>query len=171
MNSFDNYKNIFLDRDGIINEVIFRESAVSSPRNIDEFVLRKDFISFYDKFKNKKIFFVVTNQPDISRELMNLDDLKKMHTLLNQKFNFKKIVYCPHDDSDNCACRKPKPGMINSLINEFSLNRNECLIIGDSMKDMQSGRSAKIDCIFLQTKYNKKIDKFDGIMVNNLGDL
>ena len=35
--SLNKYTNIFLDRDGVINEVIFRKDIVSSPRFIDEF--------------------------------------------------------------------------------------------------------------------------------------
>ena len=36
-NMLASFENIFLDRDGIINEVIRRDSVVSSPRSIDEF--------------------------------------------------------------------------------------------------------------------------------------
>ena len=42
------YKNIFLDRDGIINEIIMRD-GVSSPRSYKEFLYRDDFLEFSKK--------------------------------------------------------------------------------------------------------------------------
>ena len=39
MNS--SYRNIIFDRDGIINDVVIRQDTVSSPRNLNEFVLKK----------------------------------------------------------------------------------------------------------------------------------
>ena len=41
-----NYKNIFLDRDGIINEVVVRNNEISSPRHVSEFIFRQDFLEF-----------------------------------------------------------------------------------------------------------------------------
>ena len=43
------YKNIFLDRDGIINEIIMRDGVVSSPRSYKEFLYRDDFLEFSKK--------------------------------------------------------------------------------------------------------------------------
>ena len=67
----------------------------------------------------------------------------------------KKIIFCPHDDDDKCTCRKPLPGMINTIIKEYDLNRDECLLIGDSHKDMLAAKSAKIEAVLLKTNYNK----------------
>ena len=57
------YNNIFLDRDGIINDVIFRDGEVSSPRSIDEFKFRDDFLHFAEKINKKNNVFLITNQP------------------------------------------------------------------------------------------------------------
>ena len=46
MINLDEFKNIFLDRDGIVNQVIEREGVISSPRVIEEFFLREDFLDF-----------------------------------------------------------------------------------------------------------------------------
>ncbi len=43
-----NYKNIFLDRDGVINEVVIRDNLISSPRNVSEFRFRNDFLNFIE---------------------------------------------------------------------------------------------------------------------------
>ena len=153
--NLEKYKNIFLDRDGIINSIVKRGTIISSPRNMQEFNLRDDFIKFSNNFSNKNIsFFVCTNQPDIKRKLLELDELKKMHSLIQKHLDIIEIAYCPHDDNDDCRCRKPKPGLINKLISEYNLKREECIIIGDSKKDILAGKNAKIDTCLLETDYN-----------------
>ena len=149
------YKNIFLDRDGVINSIIQRGDIISSPRSMKEFKLRNDFISFAKNFRDKDLlFFVCTNQPDIKRNLLKLDDLHKMHSLIGEHLNIQEIVYCSHDDDDNCLCRKPKPGMLNSLILKYKLEKKDCIIIGDSVKDILAGKNAEIDTCLLETFYN-----------------
>jgi len=165
----EQYKNIFLDRDGIINDVIIRGEVVSSPRLLSEFILRDDFIQFYEKLKNEKVFYVVTNQPDIKRQLLSTDNLESMHKELETFNSIKEIAICAHDDDDSCNCRKPKPGMINNTIKKHKLVRKDCLMIGDSIKDIKAAYSAKINSVLLKTSYNRHIS--DCVYVDSLLDL
>ena len=151
-------KNIFLDRDGIITQVVMRVSTIGSARNMNEFSIRADFQHFYEQIKNEKFnLFVVSNQPDIARNLMNQETLINMTSVLQKKFSFTEIFYCTHDNDDNCFCRKPKPGMILHLLQKHNLKQQESVIIGDSLKDIEAGQNAGIKTILLQTFYNKNI--------------
>jgi len=165
----NNYKNLFLDRDGVINKVIMRGNIVSSPRCLNEFKLREDFISFHNGLEDSLNLFVVTNQPDIKRGLLKENDLEEMHKLIKENFSIKEIVYCPHDNEDNCICRKPKPGMIKKIINKFNFDLDQCLMIGDSSKDILTAQAANIDSIFLKTKYNSLPS--DGFIISSLLEL
>jgi D-glycero-D-manno-heptose 1,7-bisphosphate phosphatase len=151
------FKNIFLDRDGIVNDVILRNDIVSSPRSLEEFKFRDDFLNFAKKIDKNHNFFLVTNQPDVKRKLLKLDDLQNMHDQLMNILPFKKLFVCVHDDEDNCSCRKPKPGMILEAISTNNLQHNECIMIGDSIKDIQSANSAGISTLLLDTNYNTHI--------------
>ena len=151
------FKNIFLDRDGIVNDVILRNDIVSSPRSLEEFKFRDDFLNFAKKIDKNHNFFLVTNQPDVKRKLLKLDDLQNMHDQLMNILPFKKLFVCVHDDEDNCSCRKPKPGMILEAISTNNLKHNECIMIGDSIKDVQSANSAGISTLLLDTNYNTHI--------------
>ena len=51
------FDNIFLDRDGIINEVVIRDKVISSPRTIDEFVFKPDVIEFIRALQRLKKYF------------------------------------------------------------------------------------------------------------------
>ena len=54
------YKNIFLDRDEIVNEMIMRGNIVSSPRSANEFVFRQDFLDFVKGLGDRNNLFIVS---------------------------------------------------------------------------------------------------------------
>ena len=156
--SLNNFRNIFLDRDGIVNDVILRGEVVSSPRSIEEFKFRDDFLNFARIVDKSHNFFLVTNQPDIKRKLLKVDDLQKMHDQLMDVLSFKELFVCIHDDEDNCSCRKPKPGMILEAVSKYNLKNKECIMIGDSIKDIKAANSAGIDAFLLDTNYNNHLN-------------
>ena len=151
------YKNIFLDRDGVINSIVIRDVFISSPRSIEEFKLRDDFIKFANSIKDKDfLIFVCTNQPDIKRNLLDLKELQKMHTLISNYIDLTEIIFCPHDDSDNCLCRKPLPGMLNSMILKYNLKEKSAYLLEILIKIFY-GNNTNIETCLLKTSYNNQI--------------
>lgn len=147
---------LFLDRDGIINEIVMRGHIVGSPRTIGEFKLRQDFLDIVPALKAfDGYIFIVSNQPDIERGLMSNQTLAEMDHEILKYFQPTEIKYCTCSDGDHCRCKKPKPGMILELISKYELDKNECSIIGDSYKDIDAGFNAGIKTIFLKTDYNQ----------------
>ena len=155
------YKNIILDRDGIINEVVFRDGIVSSPWGINEFKFLDESQNFLSELsKSGKKLFVASNQPDIKRKNLPLQELEKMNELIKLRYKIIEIFICPHDDNDNCTCRKPLPGMLNSILKKYNLKHTQTCMIGDSKKDVEAAYNAKIDSFFYDTSYNKlNVDK------------
>ncbi len=165
-------KTIFLDRDGIINDVVLRDSKVESPRTVSEFKIRPEFINFYKEIDTGGFnLFVISNQPDIARNKMDIKELEIMTEQLNSNFSFKEISYCIHDDSDNCNCRKPKPGMIISLLDKYNLQKEESILVGDSSKDISAGKNAGIKTVVLQTDYNRDSDINSDFEVGSLTEI
>lgn len=165
-------KTIFLDRDGIINEIIMREGTVSSPRTFGEFVFRQDFIDFYERLRMHDIsFFVVSNQPDVRRGLILHSELDQMVSEMKSRFKFTEILHCTHDDSDGCVCRKPKPGMISGVLGRYELRPDEAIIIGDSYKDILAGKAAGIETVYLQQGYNATVKCEPDYRVNTLTEV
>ena len=70
----------------------------------------------------------------------------------------EEMFVCKHDDNDNCSCRKPKPGMILDAITRHNLHHDECIMIGDSLKDLKAASAAGIDAFLLDTNYNAYIN-------------
>jgi D-glycero-D-manno-heptose 1,7-bisphosphate phosphatase len=52
------------------------------------------------------------------------------------------IQYCPHQEADHCACRKPKPGMILNAAQNLQVNPANGWLIGDQARDIVAGKAA-----------------------------
>jgi D-glycero-D-manno-heptose 1,7-bisphosphate phosphatase len=153
-----NKKALFLDRDGVINKVIFREGKVSSPWKLEEFEFLPGIKELLWSMKEKGFLnIVVTNQPDIKRGFLNIEALEKMHRILRENFPIEEIKICPHDDDDNCFCRKPKPGLIFEAAEKYLIDLKNSFMIGDGWKDIVAGKTAGCKTVFIRTDYNKEI--------------
>jgi D-sedoheptulose 7-phosphate isomerase len=150
---------VFLDRDGVINRVILKEGKPFSPRSLAEFVLCDDIGSFLaESRKAGFINIVITNQPDIARGIMDSKVLELMHDFLKRHLPIDHVLVCPHDDRDNCRCRKPKPGMLTDAAEKWDIDLGGSFVIGDQRKDIQAGRNAGCVTILLDCPYNKNVE-------------
>lgn len=152
-------KAIFLDRDGVVNKVLLNNDKPLSPRKLDEFELLpkvKEALTFFKEIGFLNI--IVTNQPDIARGFMKIEDLERMHALIREKFPIDDIYVCPHDDSDNCSCRKPKPGMLLYASKKWNIDLSSSYLIGDTWKDVEAGKLAGCKTILIDMPYNQGIE-------------
>jgi len=155
-------KAIFLDRDGVINKVIIRNGKPSSPRKLEEFEIFPNVKKCLEAFKEMGFLNIVfTSQPDISRGNLKIEDLEKMHKLILETLPVDDIKFCPHDDIDNCFCRKPKPGLILEASKEWSVDLKKSWVIGDRWKDIEAGKAAGCKTIMMRKKYNKDYKDYD----------
>ncbi|HPE59382.1 MAG TPA: D-glycero-beta-D-manno-heptose 1,7-bisphosphate 7-phosphatase [Thiolinea sp.] len=90
---------------------------------------------------------VATNQSGIGRGYYSLETLEGMHarlqTLLARKGgHIDALHYCPHVPEDHCRCRKPLPGMLLALMQQFAVGAEECCFVGDSHSDFRAAEAA-----------------------------
>jgi D-glycero-D-manno-heptose 1,7-bisphosphate phosphatase len=150
---------VFLDRDGVINRVIMRDGKPYSPRKLSDFQLIDGIKRVLSHLKEEGfILIVVTNQPDISRGLITWDALEAIHDLIRSELPVDDLIVCPHDDADECGCRKPKPGMIVDSARKWGIDIGSSLLIGDTWKDMEAGRRAGCKTILLDAPYNRDVE-------------
>ena len=143
-------KALLWDRDGVINSIEVKDGISLSPRKMENFKIFnhiKDLMLHFSQHGFLNI--VITNQPDISRGLMEPSELEKMNDHLKSYLPIDKIYICPHSNKDNCNCRKPKPGMILSAFNDFNLDPLKCVVVGDRVTDIIAGYNAGIKSLFL----------------------
>jgi len=162
-------KAIFLDRDGVINDIVLREGKPGSPRKMDEFVLAQGAEKAVRDFKRMGYLTIIfTNQPDIKRGLMKTEDLERMHRFLAEKFPLDEIKTCPHDDEDCCLCRKPKPGMILEAASKWSIDLAKSYVIGDNRKDIEAGKAAGCKTFLIRREYNEDFKNGFDFEIKNL---
>ena len=162
-------KAIFWDRDGIINKVIMRKGETSSPWKLEEFEILPDVKEYLEAFKGMGFLNIVfTNQPDISRGFLKIEELEKMHKIILETLPVDEIKVCPHDNKDNCSCRKPKPGLILEAVEKWSIDLKKSYVIGDSWKDIEAGKAAGCKTFLLRREYNKDYQKDYDFEVDNL---
>lgn len=162
-------KAIFWDKDGVINEVIMREGKPTAPLQLEEFKFLPNIKKYLNQFKKMGFLNIIfTNQPDISRGFLKIEDLEKMHKIIIEELPIDEIKFCPHDDKDNCVCRKPKPGLIFEAAKKWSIDLEKSYVIGDRDKDIKAGKTAGCKTFLIRREYNKDIKENYDFEINNL---
>lgn len=134
---------VFLDRDGVLNELVERDGIRASPRRLADFRLLAGAAAAVRRLQERGcLVFVVTNQPDVGRGHLSAGELERMHRVLLDAVRVQELVVCPHDDADGCDCRKPKPGMLVALAARWGVDLARSYVVGDSWKDVEAGRRA-----------------------------
>jgi D-glycero-D-manno-heptose 1,7-bisphosphate phosphatase len=149
---------VFLDRDGVLNPVVMRGGSPASPRGRDEFALVPGAGEQVARLKAAGyMVIVVTNQPDLARGLLAATELDAMHQVLAEEAGPDEIRFCPHDDYHQCACRKPKPGMLIQAAAEHGLDLAASWLVGDGYKDLEAARAARVRGVLIKTDYNAQV--------------
>ena len=170
--TFEAENTLFLDRDGVLNEVVFRGQEVSSPRDLDEVNIADDI----DALASADIVLrwnlvVLTNQPDLSRGSIDLQFLSKVHDKINELIPLNAVYVCPHQKAEACICRKPGIGMIQKFRNDHSeLCGKECMV-GDSISDWQCALKAGMQFVLRKRPYNKGLVPSMSHGIDNLWEL
>ena len=55
------------------------------------------------------------------------------------------IRFCPHGKGDGCACRKPRPLMLERLMDFWGVEPEQTLFVGDMESDRQAAENAGCD--------------------------
>jgi D-glycero-D-manno-heptose 1,7-bisphosphate phosphatase len=134
-------KMIILDRDGVINQ-----DSDDYIKSADEWIPIKGSLEAIARIKKAGyLVTVATNQSGIGRGMFSQQALQAMHDkftgLLAQRgVEIDGIFYCPHKPTDNCLCRKPKPGLLLQIAQQFDIDLKTSVFVGDSFSDMQAAR-------------------------------
>mgnify|MGYP001180886935 CR=1 FL=1 len=137
-------KAIFLDRDGVIN--------------VDKaYVSRMEDFEFCDGVFEALRYFqslgylliIVTNQSGIGRGYYSEKDFEiltawMLQELLHVNIKIDAVYHCPHAPEANCACRKPKSGMLKAAIEAFDIDVAQSWMIGDKPSDIEAAFGAGI---------------------------
>lgn len=148
---------VFLDRDGVINRAIVRNGQPCSPVRIEETEIMPDAECALALLKRHRfLLIVVTNQPDVPRGSATRTAVESIHQFLSAKLPLDDFFVCYHDDSDNCECRKPKPGLLMDAAQTHNIDLARSYLIGDRWRDIEAGWAAGCGTIWMQQDYDRR---------------
>jgi D-glycero-D-manno-heptose 1,7-bisphosphate phosphatase len=148
---------IFLDRDGVLNEVELLHGKPYPPAGVEQLRLLPGVGDACNRLRDLGFtLVVVTNQPDIARGKQTRDEVDRMHDVLRARLPLDEIVVCAHDDIDDCPCRKPRPGMILDTATRLGLDLDASVCVGDRWRDIEAGKRAGVMAIFVDRGYGER---------------
>ena len=145
------YKAFLFDRDGVLNHKPIPPSRyILKPYELilNTVVLEKIRILQ----SHEKLIGVATNQQCVGKNLINIEELNSINEIINkylEEIGGNRIPFftCTHLVEDNCACRKPKTGLLKENLEFFKVDRSEAVFIGDSATDREAAENFKIGFI------------------------
>jgi len=143
-------KIVFLDRDGVINKYPGDTRYVASWGEFHFLPGVKKALRRLTEAGYR--IFIVSNQAGVAKGIYSKETLDEItgNMLKEVSESGSKICavyYCLHRDEDNCSCRKPKIGLLEKAIKEQNIPKevlSNSFFVGDSIRDIQTGKSA--DC-------------------------
>lgn len=150
-------KAAFLDRDGVINEYPGDYKYVTSWQEFRFLPGVKDALKRLNDADYR--IFIVSNQAGVAKGIFSqgkLDEITEnmLKEIRESGVQIEMVLYCTHREEDNCNCRKPKTGLIDTVKNKLKnsgldLTLSESYFIGDTIRDMETGRTAGLKTILI----------------------
>ena len=152
------FKGVIFDRDGTLIEHVPYLDDVKKiqllPGVIDALSLLND---------HQIPCFIVTNQSGIGRGFYTVDQYLQIEAYLDRLFldhgiEFKQTYYCPyHPDhgvgeyKQESNDRKPNPGMLKRVMDDFNFTADELVMIGDNKVDIQAAQAIDMASVLVKT--------------------
>ena len=150
----DQRRAIFLDRDGVLVRPEFRDGRSFAPTSLADFFIYPDAPAALAELKGLGFdLIVVTNQPDVGAGRVAEDVVVEMHARLRRDLPIDDIKVCYHTREMNCACRKPKPGLLLEAAAQRAIDLGSSIMVGDRASDIEAGRAAGCRTAFIDLGY------------------
>jgi D-glycero-D-manno-heptose 1,7-bisphosphate phosphatase len=138
---------LFLDRDGILDELVFYESSGEweSPRRPADLRMIEGVNEPLARFAEAGwLLFIVTNQPSAAKGKTSLEELRDVHerVVASLSVPIVRSYQCFHHPDEGCTCRKPSPQFLHEAAREFGVDLAQSWMVGDQDSDLACGRAA-----------------------------
>jgi D-glycero-D-manno-heptose 1,7-bisphosphate phosphatase len=148
---------VLVDRDGVINQD--SDDYIKSPEEWRPIEGSLEAIALLNRHGYKVA--VITNQSGLQRGLFDQATLDRIHAKMHRLAASKDgqidcIYFCPHGPDDGCACRKPKPGLLELFAADKQVNLQGIPFIGDALRDIQTAQAVGASPILVKTGKGQK---------------
>lgn len=139
---------LFLDRDGVVIE-----NRTEYVRSWDDVAILPGALQALAHVRETPYRIVlVTNQSAVGRGLITQEGAREINvrlqrTLAGRGVSVEEVFLCPHLPEDDCACRKPKPGLLLLAADALHIDLSRSILIGDAVSDLQAGIAAGVGTV------------------------
>jgi D-glycero-D-manno-heptose 1,7-bisphosphate phosphatase len=176
---------LFLDRDGVLDELVFYESSKEweAPRTLNDLVMIEGIAEPLQRFLDAGwLLFIVTNQPSYAKGKTTIEDTHAVHDAVVARLGVavtRSYICLHHPDSIvpdlriACACRKPGAQSLRDAARDFDVDLSASWMIGDQDSDLLCGRAAgcKVALIVNPRTADKRGDVEPDLRVQSLAEL
>jgi D-glycero-D-manno-heptose 1,7-bisphosphate phosphatase len=167
---------VFVDRDGVINELVPDpiSGRPESPLRASDLRLVPGASAALGSLANAGWSLVgVSNQPAAAKGVVSVEELKAVQArvlelLAAEGVRFDAFKLCLHhpegvvrDLTGVCECRKPAPGMLLEAALELGVDPTDSWMVGDTDGDVAAGKAA--GCHTVLVEYPGSAHKRDGV--------
>jgi D-glycero-D-manno-heptose 1,7-bisphosphate phosphatase len=105
---------------------------------------------------------IASNQGGVARGFISFDQAEALMADAAARIRADAWTFCPHDPraagkpganekyATQCDCRKPEPGMLIKLMQQFGATPDETLYVGDRDEDREAARRAGVRFMWAQ---------------------
>jgi D-glycero-D-manno-heptose 1,7-bisphosphate phosphatase len=145
---------VFLDRDGVVN----RHTPGKYVTRWAEFKILPGVPSALRRLRRAGFrLVIISNQAGVPKGFLKRDELIRITDISLRKFrdagaDVDGAFFCLHHPSEDCSCRKPKPGLLRVAAHFFPTDFSKSFLIGDSLVDILAGAAMTCRTIYLAAK-------------------
>lgn len=147
---------LFLDRDGVLDELVFYPShgEWESPRHLNDLKMRDGIAEPLEQAtRDGWLLFIITNQPSYAKGKCPLEDLQEVHARVLDELKRAGVTItedyvCYHHPESKlegfgpCQCRKPSPFFIREAAKRYDVDLGRSWMVGDQDTDVVTGINA-----------------------------
>jgi D-glycero-D-manno-heptose 1,7-bisphosphate phosphatase len=162
---------VFLDRDGVLNEAIVLHGIPHPPATLTDLVVSPGADGACRALKGAGFLLImVTNQPDLARGTATSATVEAINGELQRRLGLDDVFMCPHDDADDCMCRKPRPGLLLEAASRWNVRLDASIMVGDRWRDIEAGRRAGCATVLVGSSREEKSTETPDWAAVTLGD-
>ncbi|MBB4198067.1 D,D-heptose 1,7-bisphosphate phosphatase [Rhodoblastus sphagnicola] len=160
---------VFLDRDGVLNRALVRDGKPFPPASLAEMEILPGAADAARRLAEAGfLLIVVTNQPDVARGTTARETVEAINGAIGKIMPIAEFRTCYHDSADGCDCRKPKPGALLAAARAHGVDLGRSFMVGDRWRDVEAGRAAGCQTVFIDYGYDEKQPEVVDITVGSL---